>query len=163
MRIDDMVKQAIGGPLPVPGAVRKARADALAGQSSNNSGNGSGASKNYLGDTDTGYNAATFVDTTFGKAATKDSAEFSPEALSGVVTQPGTSDPSNDGGSDIQPVASDNGDVVAAIVDQYVRQRAVMAYTVPFGRGVLSLTYEVESAYRVTQLVLPGSNLNVTA
>ncbi|MGH7131332.1 MAG: hypothetical protein ACREJO_05240 [Phycisphaerales bacterium] len=163
MRIDDMVRSALGGPLPVPAAVRKARADALAGQSSNNTDDGSGAGKNYLGGTDTGYNAATFVDTTFGKAAAQDSAEFSPEALSGGNTQPGTSDPSNAGSGDIQPLVNENGDVVAAIVDQYIRQRAVMAYTVPFGRGTLSLTYEVESAYRVTQLVLPGSNLNVTA
>lgn len=159
MRIDDMVRSAIGGPLPAPAAVRKARADALAGQSSNNADDGSGAGKNYLGGTDTGYNAATFVDTTFGKAAAQDSAEFSPEALSGDVTQPGVAAPD----TDIQPLVNENGDVVAAIVDQYIRQRAVMAYTVPFGRGTLSLTYEVESAYRVTQLVLPGSNLNVTA
>lgn len=162
MRIDDMVRSAIGGPLPAPAAVRKARADALAGQSSNNADDGSGAGKNYLGNTDTGYNAATFVDTTFGKAAAQDSAEFSPEALSGDVTQPGVAAPQT-GNTDIQPVTNENGDVVASIVDQYIRQRAVMAYTVPFGRGTLSLTYEVETAYRVTQLVLPGSNLNVTA
>lgn len=155
MRIDDMVKSALGSPLPAPPAVRKARAELLAGHASGDATNGDGATLPGAG-----YNAATFVDPTVGKAAVQDAAEFSPLALASASSgaQPTAAEP-----TPVDQADQSTLDVVGAIVDQYTRQRAVLAYTMPLGRGVLSLTLEVESAYRVTQLVLPGSTMDVTA
>lgn len=58
------------------------------------------------------------------------------------------------------PARTDEGPM--ALVERFMRERSVFTVQMPFdgpaGKGVLSLYYEVESAYRITQLV-PAASL----
>ena len=49
-----------------------------------------------------------------------------------------------------------------AIVERYVRQRAVLAYQSPVTQfGSFNLTLEVESSYRITEYIPPGGTIDV--
>lgn len=62
------------------------------------------------------------------------------------------------------PQATNPQSPLAGITDQFVRQRAVYSFSMPIGGGgTFSLTYEVESSYRVIRFLEPGQLIDAEA
>jgi len=95
--------------------------------------------------------AATSPRATPATTRASDSASISPRAKSANL-QSG------------EPAPASGGRITAggAIVERFVRQRAVLAYQSPVTRfGSFNLTLEVESSYRVTEYIPPGGTIDV--
>lgn len=56
---------------------------------------------------------------------------------------------------------------IGAVVDEFLRERTVMSYTLPIrtaaGTGSFTMTYEVERAYRVIRFIEPGQQIDAEA
>jgi hypothetical protein len=159
MRIEEMVRQAVGGnSYVVPNSVRKAR--------QSGGGNSDQRSSQQGATSVGGVNAGTFVDPSVGKKAAVDAADFSAKAKAASAASK-SSAPAKSTPSEVTttPVTSDDGSqVLATLVDQYTRQRAVLAYSMPLRNGgTFSIQLEIESSSQVTQLIAGGQRIDVNA
>ncbi|MBL0869961.1 MAG: hypothetical protein IBJ18_05220 [Phycisphaerales bacterium] len=76
-----------------------------------------------------------------------------------------------DESTDTQPTdettPAQSGNTIGAVVDEFLRERTVMSYTLPIrtasGTGSFTMTYEVERAYRVIRFIEPGQQIDTEA
>lgn len=149
-----MVSQALGVPAYQTYGNRQRKAAAPVAASSD----GSNQGRSRVPSPRVNYRAPQLT-TNAAPVSKNDSAEFSPQALG--RTKAASKSASNDPAADS---VQQSPDILGSIVEQYTRERAVYSYSTPLqGGGSFNVTFEVESAYRVTQVYGPGALIDAQA
>ncbi len=157
MRINDLVAMSLG---TTPNATRKPREAGASRQAGDEQGGG----RSRLATPRINFKAGP------GRAQAAESAPTPKQdtvELSTLSPSRGASRGSRVAKADGAADAPASSAPIAGVTDEFIRQRAVYTYTMPIagpnGMGSFSMTYEVESSYRVIRFIEPGQLIDAEA